>query len=83
MNLNIINETDKLLSVILGIGDDMGNTSADECIDPKTKFNLLNNTYPNESDCINEIKSFSNILKKYDVEVLRPNQYKRPKSNIY
>ena len=77
MNLNIINETDKLLSVILGIGEDMGEIpSADECIDPKTKFNLLNNTYPNESDCINEIKSFSNILKKYDVEVLRPNNIK-------
>ena len=44
MNLNIINETDKLLSVILGIGDDMGDIpSADECIDTKTKFNLLNN----------------------------------------
>lgn len=77
MSLNIINETDKLVSVILGIGNDMGKIpTVDECIDPKTKLNLLNNTYPLESDCINEIKSFSAILKKYNVEVLRPNNIK-------
>ena len=77
MSLNIINETDKLVSVILGIGSDMGKIpKVDECIDPKTKLNLLNNTYPLESDCINEIKSFSEILKKYNVEVLRPNNIK-------
>tara|TARA_Y100000768_G_scaffold382336_1_gene362496 strand:- start:992 stop:1900 length:909 start_codon:yes stop_codon:yes gene_type:complete len=77
MSLNIINETDKLVSVILGIANDMGKIpTVDECIDPKTKLNLLNNTYPLESDCINEIKSFSEILKKYDVKVLRPNNIK-------
>ena len=77
MSLNIINETDKLVSVIVGIGNDMGKIpTVDECIDPKTKLNLLNNTYPLESDCINEIKSFSEILKKYNVEVLRPNNIK-------
>ena len=37
MSLNINNETDKLVSVILGIGEDMGDTpTLDECIDPKT-----------------------------------------------
>ena len=45
MGLNIKNETGKLVTVVLGIAEDMGKPpSIEECIDPKTKENLINNT---------------------------------------
>ena len=73
MSLNIHNETGKLVSVILGIGQDMGGIpKIEECIDPKTRLNILNNTYPLEIDCIREIEKFHDILIKYNVKVLRP-----------
>ena len=73
MSLNIHNETGELVSVILGIGQDMGEIpKIEECIDPKTRLNILNNTYPLEIDCIREIEKFHDILIKYNVKVLRP-----------
>ena len=73
MNLNIKNETDTLVSVILGIANDLGEIPAlDKCIDPKTKFHIINNSYPKEKNCIKEINNFKNVLKKYNVNVLRP-----------
>ena len=37
MGLNIKNETGKLVTVVLGIAEDMGKPpSIEECIDPKT-----------------------------------------------
>tara|TARA_B110000003_G_scaffold157893_1_gene158287 strand:+ start:8102 stop:9004 length:903 start_codon:yes stop_codon:yes gene_type:complete len=74
MGLNIKNETGKLVTVVLGIAEDMGKPpSIEECIDPKTKENLINNTYPKEGDCINEIENLNTILLRNGVEVLRPN----------
>lgn len=74
MGLNIKNETGKLVTVVLGIAEDMGKPpSIEDCIDPKTKENLINNTYPKEEDCIHEIENFNNILLRNGVEVLRPN----------
>ena len=72
MGLNISNETDNLVSVILGIADEMGKKpDIDECIDPKTKYHIINNT--KEEDCKKEIEKFNEILFKNGVEVLRPN----------
>tara|TARA_B100000614_G_scaffold257559_1_gene278049 strand:+ start:524 stop:1429 length:906 start_codon:yes stop_codon:yes gene_type:complete len=74
MGLNISNETNDLVSVILGIADEMGKKpSAEDCIDPKTKYHIINNSYPKEEDCKIEIENFNNILFKNGVEVLRPN----------
>ena len=74
MNLNIKNETDTLVSVILGIAENLGpKPTVENCIDPKTKFHILNNTYPKEDDCIKEIENFKNVLKKHNINVLRPN----------
>jgi len=74
MGLNISNETDNLVSVILGIADEMGKKpDIDECIDPKTKYHIINNTYPKEEDCKKEIEKFNEILFENGVEVLRPN----------
>ena len=74
MGLNISNETNHLVSVILGIADEMGKKpSAEDCIDPKTKYHITNNSYPKEEDCKIEIENFNNILFNNGVEVLRPN----------
>ena len=74
MSLNIKNETDQLVSVILGVADDMvQKQSLEDCIDPKTRENILNNTFPTQESCIDEIEKFCEVLTKYDVEVLRPN----------
>tara|TARA_B100000287_G_scaffold16407_1_gene16511 strand:+ start:1511 stop:2413 length:903 start_codon:yes stop_codon:yes gene_type:complete len=74
MGLNISNETDNLVSVILGIADEMGKKpTIEDCIDPKTKSHIINNSYPKQEDCKKEIESFNSILLKNEVEVLRPN----------
>ena len=53
MNLNVKNETDTLVSVVLGIADNLGpQPTVENCIDPKTKFHILNNTYPKEDDSV-------------------------------
>ena len=77
MNLNVNNETNKLVSVVLGIANDIGNKpSINNCIDPKTRDSIIKNNYPNEKECIEEIEKFAKILLKHDVEVLRPKNIK-------
>ena len=77
MNLNVNNETNKLVSVVLGIANDLDDKpDIDNCIDPKTRESIINDNYPNEIDCIDEIERFANILLKYDIEVLRPKNIK-------
>ena len=74
MGLNISNETNDLVSVILGIADEMGKKpSAEDCIDPKTKYHIINNSYPKEEDCKIEIENFNNSIDKIrnDVERLQ------------
>ena len=73
MNLNIKNETDTLVSVVLGIANDLGEIpTLDKCIDPKTKYHIINNSYPKEKNCIKETDNFRNVLRKHNVNVLRP-----------
>ena len=77
MNLNINNETNTLVSVVLGIANDMGaKPSIENCIDPKTRESIINNSYPEEIKCINQIETFAKILKKYNVKVFRPENIK-------
>ncbi len=77
MNLNVNNETNKLVSVVLGIANDLDDKpDIDNCIDPKTRESIINDNYPNEIDCIDEIERFANILLKYNIEVLRPKNIK-------
>lgn len=70
---NIKNETSTLELVLLGIADSFGGTpSLEEAYDPKSKEHILAGTFPLESDLVPEIESFAQVLKKHDVEVLRP-----------
>jgi N-dimethylarginine dimethylaminohydrolase len=73
MKLNIKNETGKLKSVVLGQPKSMGTVPAlEESYDAKSYYSIEHNIYPKEEDIISEVTSFEAVLKKYDVEVLRP-----------
>ena len=62
-----------LKTVILGISTDFGGCpKIEDAYDPKSKENILNNTFPSEIDIKKELDKFLSILEKYEVEVLRP-----------
>ena len=63
MNLNVVNETNKLKKVVLGIANNLGEDPLpSDCIDPKTKHYLINGEYPLENNCIAEIENYNIIL---------------------
>ena len=73
LKLNVNNETSRLLAVVLGIAKSNGSTpKLEECYDPKSRQNVLNNTYPTEIDMINEMNQFEQVLLKYKVDIRRP-----------
>ena len=73
MKLNIKNETGKLKSVVLGQPKSMGSIpTLEESYDAKSYHSIKHNIYPKEEDIISEVSAFEAVLKKYDVEVLRP-----------
>lgn len=73
MILNIKNETSRLRAVILGTAKSNGPTpSVEDCYDPKSREHVLAGTYPVEEDMIKEMEAVAAVLKKYDVEVYRP-----------
>ena len=73
LKLNVNNETSRLLAVVLGIAKSNGSTpNLEECYDPKSRQNVLNNTYPTEIDMINEMNQFEQVLLKYKVDIRRP-----------
>ncbi|WP_127846476.1 dimethylarginine dimethylaminohydrolase family protein [Psychroflexus aestuariivivens] len=73
MKLNITNETSRLKSVILGTANDIGpKPTLEEAYDPKSMEHIKAGTYPDEVDMVQEIEAVEEILKKYEVKVLRP-----------
>ncbi|WPC11708.1 amidinotransferase [Riemerella anatipestifer] len=73
MKLNIKNETGRLKSVVLGQPHSNGPTpTLEESYDAKSYHSIENNIYPKEGDIINEMDAFEAVLRKYDVEVFRP-----------
>ena len=73
LELNVNNETSRLVTVVLGTAKSNGDTpSAEECYDPKSRENVLKGTYPKEEDMIQELDELENVLLKYDVKVYRP-----------
>lgn len=73
MKLNIKNETGTLKSVVLGQPKSMGHVpTLEESYDAKSYYSIEHNIYPKEEDIISEVSAFESVLKKYDVEVLRP-----------
>ncbi len=74
MKLNIKNETGRLKSVVLGQPKSIGPVpTLEESYDAKSYYSIENGIYPREEDIIAEMNAFEKVLKKYDVEVFRPN----------
>jgi ddaH family protein len=73
MKLNINNETGRLKSVVLGQPVSMGaDPTLEESYDAKSYHTIQQGVYPKEEDIINEMTEFEKVLRKYDVEVIRP-----------
>ena len=73
LELNVNNETSRLLAVVLGTAKSNGLApTAEECYDPKSRENVLKGTYPTEKDMIKELDELKHVLLKYDVKVYRP-----------
>ena len=62
INPCINNEFSALKKVILGISTDFGGCpKLEEAYDPKSKENIINNTFPKEKDIKKELDSFLKI----------------------
>lgn len=73
MNLNIQNETSSLKTVVLGQPYSIGrDPELSETYDAKSYESVKNGVYPQEGDIASEMTAFERVLKKYNVEVLRP-----------
>ena len=77
IKININNETSQLKSVVLGISEDFGGLpDLDQCYDPKSREHVLKGTFPNQSMVTHQMNQLLNILRIYDVDVLRPKNIK-------
>lgn len=73
MIVEVKNETNRLRAVILGTAQSNGAPpTAEEAYDPKSLEHILKGTYPLEKDMLLEMEAFAQVLKKYEVEVYRP-----------
>ncbi|MDU1889388.1 MAG: arginine deiminase family protein [Dysgonomonas sp.] len=73
MVLNIQNETARLKTVVLGQPYSLGKEpTLDQTYDAKSHESVKNGAYPVEEDIAYEMTGFEQVLKKYEVEVLRP-----------
>ena len=73
LQLNVNNETSRLLAVVLGTAKSNGLApKLEECYDPKSRENVLANTYPTEIDMVKELNELEDVLLKHKVKVYRP-----------
>ncbi len=73
LHLNVKDETSRLRAVLLGTAESSGPTpKPEEAYDPKSLEHILAGTYPKEVDMIQEMNAFDTVLKKYEVQVFRP-----------
>ena len=77
ISLKIHNEYAQLKTVVLGIAKDFGGTpKIEDCYDPKSREHVKNGNFPIEESLVNELNQFLKVFKKYNVEVLRPDNIK-------
>ncbi len=73
LELNVNNETSRLLAVVLGSAISNGPIpTAAEAYDPKSLEHIIAGTYPKEADMIPEMEAFNQVFLKYGVTVFRP-----------
>ncbi len=77
LSLNVLNETNPLKAVVLGIAKSNGPIPAPEdCYDPSSLKHVLQGTYPLEKDMMSEMDALEKVFKSYGVEVYRPSVIK-------
>ena len=77
IEINVNNETSELVTVLLGIPNNFGDTpNLESCYDPKSKQHVKNGTFPSQEDVTYEMNDFLDILTKYNIDVLRPKDIK-------
>ena len=73
MDIFVQNETSRLRAVILGLPDSNGPTpTLDQTYDSKSYESVKNGVYPTQEAITAEMTAFEKVLRKYDVDVLRP-----------
>lgn len=73
LKLHIADETSRLKAVVLGQAKGTGPTPRlEEAYDPKSMEHIKAGTYPEEEDMIEEMEGVYQVLKKYDIDVYRP-----------
>lgn len=73
MDLYVGNEFDKLETVIVGTAESSGGRPhLEETYDPKSREHLRKGIYPYDTDMVREMENLVQVLKRYDVDVLRP-----------
>jgi len=73
LHLNVKNETSRLRAVVLGTAISNGpQPNEKDAYDPKSLEHIKAGTYPTETDMVGEMEAFYQVLKKYDVQVYRP-----------
>ena len=78
LRLNIQNETNQLISVLVGIANDFGGVPVLEgCYDPKSKNHVKAGTFPCENDCIRAMDDLVSVFQRYDITVYRPQNISR------
>ena len=73
LDLWVNNETDPLETLMLGSSQGLPPAPApNRCYDAKTRETVLNNTYPSQKEIENEFDVAVEILKKHEIEIIRP-----------
>lgn len=72
IRLHVENETSLLKSVIIGRASIGNEPSLLETYDASSYISVLNKEYPQKSDIKKELLGFENILKKYNVNIIKP-----------
>ena len=73
MELHITDEISPLKAVVLGIATSNGPIpKPEDAYDPKSLQHILAGTYPKEADMVAQMEEVAQVLKRYGVEVYRP-----------
>lgn len=70
IQLNVHNETDRLETVVVGLGRDIGTAFYQN--NPKIQEHVRQGTLPSERSLVSEIEEFVAVLQREDVTVYRP-----------
>ena len=74
LKLHVKDETSRLRAVVLGTAESCGPTPKfEDAYDPKSASHIQAGTYPVEKDMVTEMDAVAAVLKKYEVQVFRPN----------